>query len=75
MFDSPAPAASDSDPHTGYFCAACKRRHDGQPYGSVGPSLHYCEPAIGNFVASGVIAKDTAPTAGARQYWLLKRER
>ncbi len=74
MLDSPASSASDSDPQAGYFCAACKRRHDGQPYGSVGPSLHYCEPAIAQLVASGVIAKDANPAAGSRQYWLLRRE-
>jgi hypothetical protein len=75
MIDSPASAASDSDPHTGYFCSACKRRHEGQPYGSVGSSLRYCEPAIGSLVAAGVIAQDTTPSSGSRQYWLLKRDR
>lgn len=74
MFDSPASLSPVPDSHD-YFCAACKRRHDGQPYGSVGSALHYCEPAIGSLVASGVIAKDTAPAAGSRQYWLLKRDR
>ena len=67
MLDSPAPAASDSDPHTGYLCAACKRRHDGPPYGSVGASLDYCEPAITHLVSAGVIVKQS-DAAGLRQY-------
>ena len=75
MLDSPASAASGSDPHTGYFCAACKRRHEGHPFGSVGASLHYCEPAITQLVESGVITRDTNAAEGSRQYWLLKRDR
>jgi hypothetical protein len=74
MFESPASAASDSHPSSGYFCAACRRRHDGQPFGSVGTSLDYCESAITHLFASGVIVKDGRPAAGPQQYWLIKRD-
>jgi len=73
MFDSPASAASDSHHSTGYFCAACKRQHAGEAFGSVGLSLDYCEPAITSLLASGVIVKDSQPAAGSRHY-SLKRE-
>ena len=69
MLDSPASTASDSEPRDGYFCAACKRRHDGRPHGSVGTSLDYCEPAITHLLGSGVIVKQSE-SSGARQYWL-----
>jgi hypothetical protein len=70
MLDSPAFVASDSAPHAVYFCAACKRRHDGLPYGSVGSSLDYCEPAITHLVTTGVIVKLPDAAAGPRQYWI-----
>ncbi len=72
MFDSPA--ASNSLPRVGYFCAACKRRHDGRPFGSVGASLEYCEPAIAHLVASGVIAKDADHATGPSHYGLVRRD-
>jgi hypothetical protein len=75
MFDSPASATSDSRSPRGYFCAACKRRHDGQAFGSVGRSLEYCEPAITHLVSSGLIAKDARDSAGPQQYSLIKRDR
>ena len=71
MFESPASAASDSVPPSGYFCAACKRRHTGQPFGSVGTTLDYCEPAISHLLATGVIARDSS--TAAPQYWLIRR--
>lgn len=72
MFDSPASAAADSELPSGYFCAACKRRHEGRPYGSVGTSLDYCEPAITHLLGTGVIEKPADPLG--RRY-SLRRER
>jgi hypothetical protein len=74
MFDSPASAASGSRPSSSYFCAACKRRHDGQAFGSVGNTLDYCEPAITHLVGTGLIVKDTRPSSGRQQYWLIRRD-
>jgi len=74
MFDSPASVASDSHPPAGYFCAACKRQHTGEAFGSVGLSLDYCQPAIMSLLASGVIVKDSHASAESRKYSLLRRE-
>lgn len=73
MFDSPA-SASDSHLPAGYFCAACKRQHAGEAFGSVGLSLEYCKPAITSLLASGVIVKDSLASAESRHYSLLRRE-
>jgi len=72
MFESPASAASDSLPSNDYFCAACKRRHAGRPFGSVGSTLHYCEPAIAHLLTAGVIVRD--PAVESPQYWLIRRD-
>jgi hypothetical protein len=73
MLDSPASTLSDCHPGGGYFCAACKRRHEGLPFGSVGAALHYCEPAIAHLVNTGVIVRDQA--SRGQQYGLAKRDR
>jgi hypothetical protein len=73
MLDSPASTDSTSDPVRGYFCAACKRRHEGRPFGSVGAALQYCEPAIAHLVNTGVIVKDQQ--SRGQQYGLAKRDR
>ena len=70
MFESPASAASVSPSANGYFCAACKRRHSGRPFGSVGTTLDYCEPAIAHLVTAGVIARDSS---GERSHYELIR--
>jgi hypothetical protein len=72
MIDPPASAAAASEPQSGYFCAACKRRHEGWPYGSVGTSLDYCEPAITHLLGTGVIEKQDDPLG--RRY-SLRRDR
>jgi hypothetical protein len=73
MFDSPAAASEVLRSSTSYFCAACKRQHDGHAFGSVGPSLTYCQPAITSLVALGVIVKTSASSAGPAEYTLRRQ--